>query len=284
MKTQCKLIAIGLLFIGLISSTVDVKAQKVLDKPWIKENTPTRRVVPYTHVREADVMWHRRVWRAIDLREKINHPLYYPIQEIEDRKSLFDVIKMGIKEGTITAYDESSDEFEMPLTKAEVMEGILRYPEIKEQYDEYGDIMEGFADTVWQDYSSQDIVEYRLKEDWFFDNERSIMDVRIMGICPVRLELDENLEVKGKSPMFWVYFPECRYVFANYDVFNRQNDAERRTFDDIFWKRMFNSYAFKRSNVYDRNNKDYLQGIDLLLEADRIKEDIFTMEHDLWHF
>lgn len=104
MKTQFKLITISFLFIGLFAST-SVDAQKVLDKPWIKENTPTRRVVPYTHVREADVMWHRRVWRAIDLREKINHPLYYPIQEIEDRKSLFDVIKLGVEEGTITAYD-----------------------------------------------------------------------------------------------------------------------------------------------------------------------------------
>lgn len=283
MKTPIKRIAICLLFVGLFTS-VDGIAQKVLDKPWIKENTPTRRVVPYTHVREADVMWHRRIWRTIDLREKINHPLYYPIQEIEDRKSLFDVIKMGVKEGTITAYDETSDEFELPLTKSEVMEGILKRAEIKEQYDEYGMKMEGFEDTVWVDYTSQDIVAYRLKEDWFFDRERSIMDVRIMGICPVRLEFDENLNVKGKVPMFWVYFPEARYVFANYDVFNRQNDAERRTFDDIFWKRMFNSYAYKRSNVYDRNNKAYLQGIDLLLEADKIKEDLFIMEHDVWHF
>ena len=84
--------------------------------------------------------------------------------------------------------------------------------------------------------------------------------------------------------MFWVYFPEARYVFANYDVFNRQNDAERRTYEDIFWKRMFNSYIVKRSNVYDRNNKDYLKGLDLLLEGDKIKEDIFNYEHDLWHF
>lgn len=274
------LVIIGLILMG----SANVKAQyKVLDKPWVKENTPTRRVVPYTHVRESDVMWHRRVWRVIDLREKINHPLYYPIQKIEDRKSLFDVIKDGIIEGTITAYDETSDEFEMPITIA-MAEKLLKYPEVKLQYDEYGDVMDGFADTTWNDYSSQDIVAYRLKEDWFFDNERSIMDVRIMGMCPVRLEYTEDMEVKGKVPMFWIYFPEARYVFANQDVFNRQNDAERRTFEDIFWKRMFNSYAYKRSNVYDRNNRGHLQGIDLLLEAEEIKNDMFKMEHDLWHF
>ena len=144
--------------------------------------------------------------------------------------------------------------------------------------------MDGFADTVWNEYTSEDIVSYRLKEDWFFDNERSMMDVRIMGICPVRLQLDENGNSKGNVPMFWIYFPEARYVFANYDVFNRQNDAERRTFEDIFWKRMFNSYATKRSNVYNRSNKKHLVGIDILLKAEEIKEDIFKMEHDLWHF
>ena len=274
------LIIIGLILLGSVSADAQYK---ILDKPWVKENTPTRRVVPYTHVREADVMWHRRVWRTIDLREKINHPLYFPIQDIADRKSLFTVIKEGITEGTITAYDKLSDEFEIPITSAEV-EKELKFPEIKEQYDEYGDIMDGFADTVWNEYTSEDIVSYRLKEDWFFDNERSIMDVRIMGICPVRLELDENGNSKGNVPMFWIYFPEARYVFANYDVFNRQNDAERRTFEDIFWKRMFNSYATKRSNVYDRSNKKHLVGIDILLKAEEIKEDIFKMEHDLWHF
>jgi hypothetical protein len=84
--------------------------------------------------------------------------------------------------------------------------------------------------------------------------------------------------------MFWIYFPEARYVFANYDVFNRQNDAERRTFEDIFWKRMFNSYAYKKSNVYDRESKGFLKGIDVLLEADKIKNELFVMEHDLWSY
>lgn len=276
------LLGVGII---LLATAFSANAQnKILDKPWIKENTPTRRVVPYTHVREADVMWHRRVWRQIDLREKINHPLYFPISPIEDRKSLYQVMKDAIEEGTVTAYSTDNDEFTVPLTKAEA-KGFMGYKDVRVQYDEYGDEIEGSADTIIEDYTSQDIVAYRLKEDWFFDNERSIMDVRIIGICPVRNEFDRETEAfKGAVEMFWIYFPEARYVFANADVFNRQNDAERRTFDDIFWKRMFNSYVYKRSNVYDRNNRAYLKGIDLLLEADKIKEEIFNMEHDLWHF
>lgn len=257
---------------------------KVLDKPWIKENTPTRRVVPYTHVREADVMWHRRIWRVIDLREKINHPLYYPIEPIQDRKSLFDVMKEGILEGTITAYSDADDEFTVQLTKAEAKAKMGRYKETK-QYDDFGEEIIGAADSTYEEYGSIDVVEYRLKEDWFFDRERSIMDVRIIGMAPALNIIDQNTgESKGKQVLFWVYFPEARYVFANYDVFNRQNDAEKRTYDDIFWKRMFNSYITKRSNVYDRNNKDYLKGLDLILESDNIKEDMFNLEHDMWNF
>lgn len=269
----------------LVFFSVSLMAQnKVLDKPWIKENTPTRRVVPYTHVREADVMWHRRIWRTIDLREKINHPLYYPIQPIQDRKSLFDVMKEGILEGTITAYSDADDEFTVQLTKAEAKAKMGRYKETK-QYDDFGEEIIGAADSTYEEYGSIDVVEYRVKEDWFFDRERSIMDVRIIGLAPALNVIDLNSgESKGKQVLFWVYFPEARYVFANYDVFNRQNDAEKRTYDDIFWKRLFNSYITKRSNVYDRNNKDYLKGLDLILESDNIKDEMFNLEHDMWNF
>ena len=275
-----------LILLTIILTTVggltNLDAQKILDKPWIKENTPTRRVVPYTHVREADVMWHRRIWREIDLREKINHPLYYPVIPIQDRKSLFDVIKYAVvEEKTLTAYDPVDDEFTVPLTVAEAIGKMGDSLTIMIE-DEWGD--PSIPQITYNEVTSDAIVKYRLKEDWFFDNERSIMDVRIIGICPYMIATDENGNYKGIKPIFWIYFPEARYVFANYDVFNRQNDAERRTFEDIFWKRLFNSYILKRSNVYDRYSIDYLTGIDLLLEADRIKEDIFNMEHDLWHF
>ena len=266
---------------SLASYKVYAQGNKVLDKPWIKENTPIRRVIPYTHVREADVMWYKRIWREIDLREKVNHPLYYPISPIADRKSLFDVIKDAIKNGDLNAYDPIDDEFTVRLTgsQAEAQMGDSLTIMIE---DEFGDPT--IPSTTYSAVGSEDIIKYWLKEDWFFDNERSIMDVRIMGILPLRIEQDENGNYKGLKPIYWIYFPEARYILANYDVFNRQNDAERRTYDDIFWKRMFNSYILKKSNVYDRTNVDYLRGIDLLLEADRIKEEIFNMEHDLWHF
>lgn len=265
----------------------EVNAQNVLDGAYIKENTLTRRVVPYPPLREADVMWSKRIWQVIDLREKINHPLYYPLDEINNRKSLFLVIKDALlKDGSITAYSTGplgiDDEFKEPMLPSEV-ENLLST--IDTSYTEDLDTGEMVQVIQQIEVSPEDILQYKLKEDWYFDKQRSERYVRIIGISPRRAQYGEDGEFRGYRDLFWLYFPECRYEFANYDVFNRQNDAERRSFDDIFWKRQFNSYIVKEANVYgDRAIAEYTTGIDALLEAERIKEELFILEHDLWSY
>ncbi|MBK8340951.1 MAG: gliding motility protein GldN [Flavobacteriales bacterium] len=125
---------------------------------------------------------------------------------------------------------------------------------------------------------------YRLKEDWIFDKQRSKIDIRIIGIAPMIEKKGDDGESKGFTTLFWLYFPECRYVFANWEVFNRENDAERRSFEDIFWKRQFSSTITKWSNVYDRRINNYRTGLDALLEGEEIKQSLFEFEHDLWNF
>jgi gliding motility associated protien GldN len=279
------LLTMVLVAIGLGAAPVAM-AQTVLDGAYIKEHTKTKRVVPYTHIREADVMWARRVWRTIDLREKMNHPLYYPTEAINDRKSLFDVIRQGLMvDGSITAYDAgpllTDDEFKKPLLATELKDMFTR---MDTQYTE--NLETGDMDMVVQEINleSRDILMYKVKEDWIFDKQRSTMDIRIIGIAPMREVRGEDGEVRGYAPMFWLYYPECRYVFANWDAFNRENDAERRSFEDIFWKRQFSSYITKWSNVYDRGISDYKTGLDALLEGEEIKQTLFEFEHDLWNF
>ena len=98
-------------------------------------------------------------------------------------------------------------------------------------------------------------------------------------------EINPKILLGSFSPIFWVYFPEARKVLINAEVFNSaKNDAERRTYDDVFWKRMFGSTIVKESAVMDRNVNEYMVGLDALLEAERIKEEIFNIEHDLWEY
>jgi gliding motility associated protien GldN len=96
-----------------------------------------------------------------------------------------------------------------------------------------------------------------VKEDWFFDKERSVMDVRILGLCPVVYQKDENGTISGMRELFWLYFPQCRFVFNNYFVYNTHNDAQWFSFDDLFWKRQFSSTIYKESNVYDRERLNH---------------------------
>lgn len=260
-----------------------VSAQNVLDGVYVKEHYPTRKVIPYTHLREADVMWSKRIWRKLDLREKINHPLYFPVDRIKDRRSLTQVIMEAVREGSLTAYSTSDDEFTLTLTKAEIDKiGAKVDTMYVENPDPPYDLQ---MKIVVNEFDPASVKEYRIKEDWFFDKQRSVQDVRIIGICPVADNVDPTTgEIRGSTPLFWIYFPEARNIFAGAEVFNRQNDAERRTLEDIFWKRMFGSYVYKEQNVYDRRIADYKQGIHALLEAERVKDDLFILEHDLWEY
>ena len=252
------------------------------DGIYTKENTVNRRVIPYTFLREADVQWSRRIWEFIDLREKINQPLYYPLDYSTSRISLIQVLQKALLSGEILAFSPQDEEFLSPLTVAEIKKNFIRCDSATNaDVDASGNSIET---RVWRCDSGEAVLSkvlgYRIKEDWFFDKQKSVLEVRILGLCP-----QEYMEDKGVyKPWFWVYFPACRTTFAKYEVYNTKNDAERRTFEDIFWKRMFHSYIQKEQNVYDRNIIEYAQGIDALLESDRIKNDIFLYEHDMWHF
>jgi gliding motility associated protien GldN len=275
-----------LLCVMLQATSLFAQTQTVLDGAYVREHNPTRKVIGYPYLREADVMWAKRIWQVVDLRQKINQTLYFPIDELENRKSLFDVIRLGlIDQGSITAYGtgptQEDDEFRYPLGQTELDSMmnpvIIRYRENLEtgEKEEVRNV---------EEVTSRDVVAYKLKEDWIFDKQRSERYVRIIGIAPITLRYSESGEVKGQKELFWLYYPECRYIFNNYDVFNMHNGAQEMTYDQLFQMRMFQGYVVKEDNVYNRGISPTWKGVDALMESERIKNDLFTLEHDLWHY
>ena len=277
----------------------------VLDGVYIQEHIPTKRVVQYAHLREADVMWGKRVWRTLDMREKMNHKLYYPLEKLSDRLCLYDIIKYGaLEEGSLTIYDlnglDLDDKFRFPVRPSngnvndpeyrKRLEGFFGYAEERDSIDNDGNVAidDDGNDIKIEEitpYEAREIIQYKIKEDWFFDKQRSVLDVRIIGLAPVVYSKNPlTQEIDGLKSLFWLYFPECRYVFQNFFVYNPENDAQRMSFDDLFWKREFSSYIYKESNVFDRSVSPNYEGLDALLESEKIRNEIFLFEHDLWHF
>ncbi len=244
-----------------------------------KENTVNRRFIPYTHLREGDVTWEKRVWRELDMREKQNQQLYFPIENNTSRISYLQVLFKHILSGEIIAFGD--EEFLTPYEPSQIRSKIVKIDTIdKSEFLPDGTEVTtrvGTADSTWMFMQFRKI---RLKEDWFFDKQKSVLEVRILGMGVYTYDEDKE----ATREQFWVYFPACRPYFAKHEVFNAKNDAERRTFEDIFWKRQFSSVATKETNVFDRAIMEYSKGIDALLESDRIKNDIFRWEHDLWQF
>jgi gliding motility associated protien GldN len=263
--------------ISLGAAAQDVES-KVLDGPYHKHVEKEKKIIPYEHIREADASWRLRIWRVIDVREKMNLAFKYP------RLPLIEIIHEKAKNGELTVYDptvEDADEFVMVLP-AEEAASIGAGSDTIEVIDPV--TFEPKMEVTNKELQYVNITKFRLKEDWVFDKETSTMMVRIIGVAPLLEEYDESGNYRGDIVMYWIYWPDLRTVLVNYETFNPMNDAVKMTWEDIFEMRMFSSYVIKESNIYDRRVQEYATGLQGYLEGESIKKKIFKMEHQLWRY
>lgn len=276
----------------VLSISRTTMAQDTKPEVYDKIHIPKKKPIPYPYTREADVMWSKIVWRMLDLREKMNLPLYYPKAPIAERMNLIHLIFSGIDNEGLTAYiDQNNDEFKVPLSKADLELNMGNTNKKTQVVDTAGNTTEK---EVAGERQYEEVKKVLIKEKWFFDKSYSTMQVRIIGICPIRLykrEIkgstnpdDENADMDMKV-VCWIYYPEIRPLLARTPVFNTHNDAQQISFDDLFMQRRFSSYIWAESNVYgNRLVNQYTTGIETLLEGERIKENISNFEHDLWEY
>ena len=300
MKTIRNLL-IGAFLISIIG-VPSIKAQPInmMEKREVydKEHIPKKDPVPYPFTRESDVMYEKTIWRMINLREKMNQPLYYPTEPIGNRKNLtqllLDILKDPLPGHQVFAYMPLLDyEFEQPMSIEDIMKQIgadtIREPVYASTILDYKMEITGIQTSL------TDVNRLFIKEKWFFDSRYSTLQVRIIGICPIKVAMREiedpitgemiNTGEISQQLLFWVYYPEIRYYLAKQEVFNPMNDAQRISFDDLINQRRFSSYIYRESNVHDnRNINEYSRGMDAMFEAERIKSELFEWEHDLWEY
>lgn len=265
--------------------TVKVKPiERPLDGLYKKESLLSGKATPYPNLREADVVFAKRVWREIDVREKMNQYLASP------KSRLIDVLLAAISAGELTAYDPTpnpakndpnGDSFSTPLSGAQA-KSKMADSSVVDQFDKDGNKIGSSLQAG--EFNPDSVVKFRIKEDWVFDRSRSMFEPRIIGIAPLIKLKAAGLEGNDYQPAFWVYFPEARHILATKEAIARNSDATGLSFDDVFLKRLFSSYIVKVSNDKDERIKDYAQGIDRLYESERIKKSLMDWELTLWQY
>ena len=268
----------------LFSIVLSVSAQTTEQKPprnsilsKRQDIVVEKKLSPLPEIREEYVMWKKTIIREIDFRQKINQVFYYPVNQTDDLKNLITVLYDGILDGRITAYrvENNVDDMITPLTRDDFEKENTKIgdpPVIMKDGVEVPNELT-FADR------KANVMRLRIKEDWYFDKHLSQFLVRIIALGPIIVDED------GLAQTCWIpYDDNTRKVLSEAFVANRNNGAERRTYEEILTKRIFDSYIVKEENMYDRYINSYALNIDALYESERIKNEMFDFEQSLWEY
>jgi gliding motility associated protien GldN len=269
------------MFAFAFNAEAQIVDEAPLDGLYEDEGLMDKVPVPYPYIRQADVMWSKRVWREVDFRQKFNQKFYFPIETQAEWKSFIVTVLDAMKEGELTAYDISNtDELLVPITYNEVIgrQTDSIYQIMQRPYPPY----EEFDTVIYTEFDPTKVMRIRIKEDWYFDTKQSQLLFRTLAICPVMIKERNGQEVT--EPLFWLSYPESRDVFAQSLVFNEFNSSARLSYDEVFWKSLYDSYIYKEENVFDRRISQYATGVDALLEAERIKKELRMFEENLWQY
>jgi len=250
--------------------------------------------LPYGYVDDRDVLWSKTTWEIIDLDERVNFPLYYPIDTNNigaERRSLYDVLVKHIKKGDIE--DVYSDSYFTEKRTLKDIEASLVYSDTTdagiEQYNAEGKVDPQYIRRFTLD--AGDVEEWRIRGYWYLDKRQGELKYRMLGICPVANEArskafpDDNVD--SKVELFWVWFPGTRTILNKAQAFNRRNTSQPISYDHLLNSRRFHAVVYKEDNVQgDRGVNEYINDNALmqLLESDRIKEVIRNIEMDLWNY
>lgn len=234
----------------------------------------------YEFIDDRDILWSKIVYEKIDLSERLNFPLLFPIDDnlyVDTRKSLWRVLKENIIDKNITLiYNANNDNFKELLTYEQAMSSI----KIRKNY---GDEL----DPDFQDIeiTSADITGYYLKGMWYFDKRRGELMYRLIAIMPVGKNIEDPMDEEMQTTYFWIWYPSIRKILHKELVFNDTSNANQISFDQLLISRRFGSYIYKEDNIYgDRPISAYkLRGLESILESQRIKKEILDFEQDLWN-
>ncbi|WP_298902441.1 gliding motility protein GldN [uncultured Psychroserpens sp.] len=248
----------------------------------------------YGYVDDRDILFSKMTWEKVVLDERVNFPLYFPVDTNnigKERRSLYHTLIAAVKDGKIkNVYNDSY--FTEKRSMKELGDITTKTDTLDIGYDQLN--ADGYVDPEYirtRNIEAFDISAYLIKGLWYFDKRHGELKYRVLGIAPAAPDINfidsEDETNKIPNALFWVFFPEAREVLHEGKAFNNKNSAMPITFDHLLNSRRFNGYMYKEENVYgDREVKEYIADNALmqLLESDRIKDKIRNFEQDMWSY
>jgi gliding motility associated protien GldN len=295
MNKRFILTVIGVLTISIGFSQANILNAKSPEQIGVKTDAQIAldndKPLEYGYVDDRDILYSRMTWEKVVLDERVNFPLYYPIDTNnigKNRRSLFDVLITNVKSGKIkNIYDDSYFNNKRTLKDIEASMTMIDTTELGIEQINAGEALS--AEYInRRDITAADIIEYRIKGMWYFDKRLGELKYRLLGIAPVAPDVNfMDSDTPDLVELFWVFFPDAREVLHKAKTFNNENSAIPLSFDHLLNARRFNGYVYREENVQgDRKISEYISDNALmqLLESDRVKDKIRNFEMDMWSY
>lgn len=279
----CFCVFLTLLMVSPVIGQDDGEESFEDDFTYDRRASKERDVVPYPHIREADVMYSRRIHRVIDSREKQNLPMKWPKNPFNC--IIYNAAMEGIRGEKVTPY--KTDSLTRYYDPEEVVDKISSEEVIEYRPEPVERPNYTIDSTVKETLQCKEIDKFRVMEDWIFDKQTSEFFPKIIAIAPMYQPEREGVEL-GLQEIFWVKYDQLRKILVNEPIFNRKNDAKRGTYYDFFEQRLFSSYIIKEPNEFDVEISEMPEYEDdpfaALLRSKEIERELFNWEHDLWEY
>ena len=191
----------------------------------------------------GNARWMRIIYRQVDLMKEQNAPLYYPTRPMNGQMNLFSVIFQLLGENKIKAYEylDGYEEFDEAH--------LINFKDLLDRFYIPGRAGEEPTFVINEsDIPAADVRSYYVKEAWYFDQNNSAFDVKILAICPILTSTGDMGETT--MPMFWLPYENIRpYISNSYIMTSNMNNAMTFTMDDYFRRRMFEGDIIKTQNL-----------------------------------
>jgi len=270
------------------------KAAEIGVKPEDRIRLDQDKPLPYEYVDDSDILWSKIVWENLDLYQKSNYKLYYPINDDKasrNNKSLFSTLLESIRNGDITeVYEDSQLVNKLPIS--EIEKKLVRIDTASYGYDLLNEGETDISEYIDENYiKSQDIQAYEIKGIWYFNKISGQMNYRLLAIAPMAPDVQtigrDDIEDDSNYPLFWIFYPDARNILHNSHPVRNGFEAHVESYDYILTTRDFSSIIVREENMFDdRSVNEYIRSNSLfqLREADRIKNEIRDLESDMWTY